>query len=362
MSNNTLNILLTCVNAQVSPSFTQLIYGHPDYEIKVIGTDAVSVENNLGRSFCHKCYQVPSGTDKNYIPSIKSIVSENNIKLIFPCSDEECLSLSRISKELKRMGCDIACSSYAVVSETSNKYRLMNKLIEVGIHTSVAYAPQTISDIKLIAKKLGYPKNDIVFKPIYGRGSKGFKLITEKTNRYDSFTCAFAYKLSLDELMSIFSERQYEISKYMMMEYYPGDKYSADILVANGKVISMVIRNNGSLPKITPPTQIADIVFDEDIRKYAESIVGIFGFDYFVQIEIGRDIKGSPCLIEINTRLDAALPITTGLGLNFFHEMITYAMTGRMRENICDYRTYDRRLRFRRYWQHIFEEIHDDTF
>jgi len=122
----------------------------------------------------------------------------------------------------------------------------------------------------------------------------------------------------------------------------------------------MVIRNNGPMPKISPPTQVADIVFDEDIREFAESIVEVFGFDFFVQIEIGRDLKGNPGLIEINTRLDAALPITTGLGLNFYHEMITYALKGMMREDIKDYRDYRKKIIFKRYWQHFFEEIDKD--
>jgi biotin carboxylase len=115
------------------------------------------------------------------------------------------------------------------------------------------------------------------------------------------------------------------------------------------------------MPKISPPTQVADIVFDEDIREFAESIVEVFGFDFFVQIEIGRDLKGNPGLIEINTRLDAALPITTGLGLNFYHEMITYAVTTKMREDIKDFRSHDSRLCFKRYWQHLFEDINNGT-
>lgn len=356
MGKNTINALLTCVNSQVSPSFIQLIYGHPDYEIRVVGVDAVPKEDNLGKNFCDKCYQVPLGGEKDYIPSIKRIVKENDIKVIFPGSDEECLALSKHKEEINQMGCNICCSSYKVISLASNKYEVMMELKERGIQTGEVYIPQTISDLGKIAEKLGYPECDFVLKPQQGRGSKGFRIVTSRKSKYDSFCSRENYKISLGELVDIFSEREEEMSKYLMMEYYPGDKYSADVLVSEGKVISMVIRNNGPLPKISPPTQTADIVFNEDIRAYAESIVALIGFDYFVQIEIGRDLEGNPGLIEINTRLDATLPITTGLGLNFFHEMITYSVTGKMREGIRDYKHYDKRLKFRRYWQHLFEE------
>jgi len=120
----------------------------------------------------------------------------------------------------------------------------------------------------------------------------------------------------------------------------------------------MVIRNNGSTPKTHPPTQNARIVFDDDIRQYAERIVRIIPFDYFAQVEIGRTEKGEMGLVEVNTRMDATLPITEGLGLNFFREMITYAMTSKMRPGISDYHDYPKKLRFRRYWNHLFEEEH----
>ena len=362
MRKESLNVMLTCVNSQVSPSVIQLIYGHPDYDINVIGIDAVSLSDNLGKNFCKRCYQVPRGIDEDYFPSIKRIVEENNIKLIFPGSDEECVSLAKHMEELKLLGCDVACSSYDVVSVVSDKYRLIMKLKSAGIYTSEVFLPETVRDLKAMAKEMGYPDKDIVIKPRFGRGSKGFKIITREYDKYASFYNGECYRITLEEIIDIFKEQSEEVSKYLLMAYYPGNKYSADILVSNGRAHSMVIRNNGTFPKINPPTQVADIVFDEDIRSYAESIIEVFDFDFFVQIEVGRTAEGSPGLIEANTRMDATLPITTGLGLNFYHEMITYAVTTKMREGIKDFRSHDSRLCFKRYWQHLFENVDNDTY
>jgi len=348
--------MLTCVNSQVSPSVIQLIYGHPNYDINVIGIDAAFLEDNLGRNFCKRCYQVPQGVNEDYFPSVKRIVEENDVKLIFPGSDEECVSLAKHRDELNQVGCDVACSSYDVVSAVSDKYRLIMELKSVGIYNAEVFLPETVMDMKAMAEEMGYPDKDIAIKPRFGRGSKGFKIITHGYDKYASFYNGECYKISLEEIIDIFKEQSEEVSKYLMMEYYPGNKYSADILVSDGKVHSMVIRNNGTFPKINPPTQVADIVFDEDIRKYAESVIGAFDFNYFVQIEIGRTAEGNPGLIEANTRLDATLPITTGLGLNFYHEMITYALNGKMRKGINEYK-YHNKIRFKRYWNHIFEEL-----
>ena len=357
MHENVLKIMLTCVNSQVSPSLIQLIRGYPGYDVRVIGVDTVSLNDNLGKCFCDQCYQVPLGSDKDYITAIKNIIRENDIRLIFPGSDEECLELSKYRDELKNLDCEVCCSPYEVILLASDKYELMKKLKDNGIPVAEVYSAKTIEDVRGVALMLGYPENDFVIKPKFGRGSKGFRIVTSKKDKYAAFYAGDHCKLTLEELIDVFSCRQEEIHKFLMMEYYPGDKYSADALVSKGEIISMVMRNNGSLPKIKPPTQDAKIVFDEDVREYAESIVKLINIDYFVQVESGRTKEGKIGLIEINTRLDATLPITMGLGLNFFHEMITYAITGKMRNDIKDYRNYSKNLRFRRYWQHIFEEL-----
>ena len=38
------------------------------------------------------------------------------------------------------------------------------------------------------AKKLGYPEKDVVFKPPEGKGARGVRVLTEKSNRYDYYS------------------------------------------------------------------------------------------------------------------------------------------------------------------------------
>ena len=136
------------------------------------------------------------------------------------------------------------------------------------------------------------------------------------------------------------------------MDYLPGRKYSTDVLVRDGQMHAVVIRN-----KIFPvgsPTQVADIVFDGDLIDYALSIMKVFKFNYFVQFEMGRDEEGKAKLIEINPRLDATLPICMGIGINFYHEIINHAVDNEYSENVRILRDGKGKKRFMRYWQHCF--------
>lgn len=353
-----IKIILTCVGSQVSPSIIELIREHPLYDVHIIGIDNKSKKDCISIKFLNQYYQVPLGNDKRYIPTIKEIVKKNSVKLIFPGSDEEVLSLSAHKEEFrKNYNCEICCASKNVVKVAVNKYKLMIELKENGIDVAEVYALNNLDDLHKYAKKLGYPKKKFIIKPQFGRGSAGFRVVTDNYDKYKSFYFRDIINISLEELEGLFSEKSGEISNYLLMEYLPGNKYSSDVLVENGNVISMVTRNNWKMPKVRPPTQLADIVFDEDIREYVNRIIKCMGFDYFIQVETGRNHYGKPMLIETNTRLDAALPITMGVGINFYHELITYAIEGKFRDNLPDYKSYHKGIRFIRYWTHYFKEI-----
>jgi len=359
MSKPLATVMLTCVNSQVAPSMIRLLKDHPDYDVRVIGCDAAAIQDILGRHFCDACYTVPFGDSGGYIGTIESIVRKEGVQLIFPGSDEECLQLARSREILRGLGCNVACSPSDVVLGASDKYNMMSALLSAGIPTGKVFVPDSLSDIDSYAQQLGYPDSDFVFKPRFGRGSRGFRIVTSRIDSYQTFIGKDFFKISLEELKDIFGCHKDKIPDHLMMEFYPGDKYSADILIADSRVISMVIRNNGPAAKVNPPTQIAEIVFDRDVRSYAEAVVGTMPFDYFVQVEMGRTEDGRLGLIEVNTRLDATLPITTGLGVNFFREMITYGISGKVRSNVPDFLDYPKRLRFRRFWDHIYEELPD---
>jgi carbamoyl-phosphate synthase large subunit len=356
MAEQTVTVLMTCVNAQVAPEIMTLIKDHPNYRVRLIGCDAADRGKILGRHFCEHCYSVPLGTEGGYVDAIADIVTAHDIQLIFPGSDEECLALTEHRERFERRGCRIACSGHTVVNRCFDKYRMMTYIRGKGVSTGAAYHPKSIADLDRFVSLLGYPEKEVVIKPRSGRGSRGFRVISSDYDPYETLFGSGAYRLSLDVVRDLFRSREDTLSEYYLMEMLPGDKYSADVLVSRGAIHSMVIRNNGPVPKVNPPTQDARIVFDQDIRAYAAAVIDTMPFDYFAQVEIGRTGEGCLGLIEVNTRMDATLPITMGLGLNFFREMITYAMTGRMRSDIPDYQAYPESLRFRRYWCHLFED------
>ena len=80
-----------------------------------------------------------------------------------------------------------------------------------------------------------------------GEAVADFKVesIKDMDKYFDEFLSGKQTKITLDNLMGIFKLKPEAVSDYLMMEYLAGDKYSADVLVSKGNIVSTVIRNNG---------------------------------------------------------------------------------------------------------------------
>jgi len=352
----TKNILLTCANSQVGPAVLSLMQQHPDHDVRIIGGAAGNLSNGLGPKYCDAFHELPMGAATEYWSAVCAVIEKEDIDLIFPGSDEEALVLSKHAGDLSERNCKVACSSHEACIIASDKLTLVTRLETSGIPVGRYASPQKSSDIVRFAKACGYPDNEVVIKPRFGRGSRGFRVLSEKANEYNAFCNGLKGYATLEQIEALFLQYPEHVSEYILMEYLPGDKYSSDMLVSRGNAVCTVIRCNGHEPKVSPPTQLADIVYDADIEDYARRVAAALEADYFLQVECGRDANGQVKIIETNIRLDATLPITVGVGVNYYHEMMTYAFEGSFR-SLPRLPGNNKPLRFIRYWQHEFIEI-----
>ena len=348
-----INVILTSAGAQVAPGIIRMLKDNRNYSIKVIGVDAGIRDELVGRHFCDRFYSVPYAYEKEYIPCILKICTKEKISIIFPGSDEETVTVAKNKDTFLYNNTKIICSDYSSVKLCTDKFKLMSRLKENRISVGKFYGLRDMKSLMKHSRELGYPKHDIVIKPRIARGSKGFRVITGHSDAYKKFLDNRFYLSSLDEIVNVFKRNAEQLKRFFLMEYFQGPKYSVDILL-KGHVPAVHICREKIFP-INSPTQVADIVYDKDIVDYAGKIARFLRFEYFVQIEVGRNRDNEPSLIEINPRIDATLPIVEGLGINYFEQMINYAMegvfTGAFRISK------KKNLRFYRYWEHIFAKV-----
>lgn len=346
-----INVLLTCANAQISPSVFELLK-KSSYVDRVIGIDASSYPGCLGMEFFDKFYKVPNGKSSDYFQSIETIVKKEKIKVLFPASDEELSVLSEKKEELQsNYNCSVVSSSTEVVNQVSNKAELCKQINLITNDKVVFFEPVTLEDLKQSLVHLGHPQKKVLIKPKHGRGSKGIKIICEERSEILNFEEKLNSYIKSADLISFFKNNPHHLRNYLVTEYLIGEKYSSDILADNGKIIHSIQRSNGINPKLNPPTQYAEIVNYQDIKNFNQKICEHFRIDNFAQIEVGRDSEGVLKIIEINARLDATLPITMGLGHNYYDYLIYKQLFGEFPQIEDNWRpgTF-----FYRYWNNGF--------
>lgn len=263
-----------------------------DESIFILGTNAN--EQAIGRWLCDDFAVVPWAYEENYIDSIIDLVRKKNIDIVFPQTSWEMFHLSKASKEIEKY-CRLLASKHELVAICENKY-LMYKHFEGKIDVPQFHLVKTMAELVKAAEKLGYPEKDVVFKPPEGKGARGVRVLTEKSDRYDLLFNGrpFAKYISIDELKSTVGKN--EIPELMVMEYLEGVELKIDPVLKNGEMLTCSVKNR--LNFASGLAMGFEMIDDNGAINYARSLLKHLPMDYCIDISTRGGV-----LMEINPRV-----------------------------------------------------------
>jgi len=263
-----------------------------DGDMFILGTNAT--EQAIGRWLCDEFAVVPWAYEKNYIDSIIELIKKNNIDIVFPQTSWEMFHLSKSADEIKKH-CKLLASKHELVAICENKYE-MYKHFEGKIDVPEFYLVKTMRELEEAATKLGYPEKDVVFKPPEGKGARGVRVLTEKSNRYDILFNGrpFAKFISMDELKS--TVQQKEIPPLMVMEYLDGEELKIDPVLKNGEILTCSVKHR--LNFASGLAMGFEMIDDNSAIKYTKKILEHLPMDYCIDVSTRGGV-----LMEINPRV-----------------------------------------------------------
>ena len=263
-----------------------------DENIFILGTNAN--EQAIGRWICDDFAVVPWAYEENYVDSIIDLVKKNQIDIVFPQTSWEMFHLSKVAGKIEKY-CKLLASEHEFVAICENKY-LMYKYFEGKIDVPDFYLVKTIAELIEAAEKLGYPEKDVVFKPPEGKGARGVRVLTEKSDRYDLLFNGrpFAKYISIDELKSTVGKK--EIPTLMVMEYLDGVELKIDPVLQNGEMLTCSVKNR--LNFASGLAMGFEMIEDKTALDYAEKLLEHLPMDYCIDIST----RGGT-LMEINPRV-----------------------------------------------------------
>jgi carbamoyl-phosphate synthase large subunit len=284
-----------------------------DKNLEILSCDVFL--NTTGTYLAEKSFVVPMGNDPKYIDALLSLCVKQKVDIVLPITDAELLPLAKHADVFKKKGITIPISSYSSLQTATDKLSLFQFLEKNDLGNPNYKLVSSWKDFLKAIRMFGFPKKAICFKPTIAWGSRGFRIIDPKINAYDIYINQKPTNVytSLEEMKKIFKQAR-QFPEILVMEYLPGDEYTVDVFMSQGKALYTIprkrIQTTGGI------TTKGIVENNQEIIKLSKIIMEKLKLNYSVGVQIKYNAKSVPKVLEINPRLQGTSVISFAAGVN----------------------------------------------
>ena len=323
-----ITVLVTASGAPGTAALLRALRMNGERGVRIVGTDMSP--QAIGRHFCDRFYVVPSGGDPSFAEALLDIVRRENVDAILPQSSFDLLSLSEARERF--MGTTVLVSPPEAIRIANDKAETYALLERLGLRAPAWRKVTGGRSLALAAQELGYPERPVCFKPVFGSGSRGFRVLDATVDRarqlFEERPGNLAMRLT--DVVELLPEEGGP--DLLVMELAQGRERTVDGLARAGHVALAHAKTREAMR--AGLAMYFETLNDHWLREVAERIVAELGIEYFFNIQLVGDV-----VIEVNPRIstivyqdDLNLPwlgIRHALGEISADELATFA--GRVR-------------------------------
>ena len=310
-------IILTCIGGPLKKFEVLFLKNKSKYNNYVVGIDVNN--NNTGKKYVDKFYKTPDGQSVNYIKKIIQIVKKEKINLILPCSDEEAVTLTRNRKNLLKLNCYVASSSYENINIFSDKLKTYTYLKKAKI--AVPKYKKISNYNSLIIEINRYKKNNLEFvvKPSISRGGRNVYVVSIKNIKTKINNNREMY-LSFNNFKKLPKNKFKNSYPLIVMEKLYKPTYDLDMFAHKGKLINSVLRRR----VIPDDPNAGHLVIKNQTRftNIGKKIVKLFNLDWLYDCDIMIDKNKLPKILEINPRPSGSTSISLSAGVHLLDNVL----------------------------------------
>ena len=318
-----IKICLTCVGGRLMHDIIKAIRDADDYDVTIIGVD--SDKNAAGRLLCDNFYIVPhSEVDPDgWLNRIYTLNKIENINGLIAFSEGESRLVGGNRDFFEKLKIKLTISSNNLVQTLTDKFFLLSHLKDNGLDVGKFHSVDNINEFSSIAEKLDYPNKKIVFKPRFGRGSRGVLIADAKQKEFKKLLPErFCGLGSIKALQNECQEKNIAISDYIAMPYYGGDVWDVDMLSKNGVVINIAARVRQFQNPLWPTTTGHKVSADPRIINYASKMSNIFKINGPSDYDIAIDDNGKPKVLDAAARFSGSVGVSYIAGVNMMSQLL----------------------------------------
>jgi carbamoyl-phosphate synthase large subunit len=287
-----ITVLVTASGAPGTAALLRALRTNGERGVRIVGTDMSP--QAVGRQFCDRFYVVPPGRDPAFIDAVLDIVRRENIDVVLPQSS---FDLPALAEARERFMATTVLVSPPEAIRTANDKAAAYALIErLGLRAPAWRKVTGGRGLALAAQELGYPERAVSFKPVFGSGSRGFRVLDANVDRarqlFEERPGNLAMRLQ-DVLELLPEEGGPDL---LVMELATGRERTVDGIARSGQVVLGHAKTRESMR--AGLAMYFETLNDHWLLEVAQRIVAELGIEYFFNIQLVGDY-----VIEINPRI-----------------------------------------------------------
>jgi len=319
-----ITMIVTASGAPGAPSIISSLRDNGERPIRIVTTDMNG--DAYGLRVGDRGYVVPPGHLPSYAAAMLDIAEKEAVDVVLPLSTYELLPLSRNLGRFESIGARVMVSRTAPLQKVLDKYALLRYLRKKGVDVPDFGLAGSLSQFEKCAQRLGYPEKTICFKPRFGKGGRGFRILREDVDRVDVLLNQKAERniyVTLPEILKVLS-RSNPFPQLLLLEYLPGEEYSVDLLLEHGEPLDLVCRRRDEIK--LGICSVGTVVDDRDVSDNAISACRELKLDYNINVQERRSEDGVPAVLEINPRVSGTIVLCHAAGINMVYLGVKLAL------------------------------------
>jgi carbamoyl-phosphate synthase large subunit len=290
-----MKIMYTAAGAPQAATLVRHLKNNGEKKVELVGLDMN--KEVVGRYISDSFEQIPQAGSDNYKGKILEIIQKHKPDILLNCSGSDVRYIAHMKDEIEALGTKVACPSAEIIDIADNKFLLFDTLKNVPeVDVPEFCYPRSLDDFINKCKEMGYPKKDLCFKPHIGKGSRGFRILTEKFSKKDLLLNhkPTARYMTLGEFIDIFKDED-SFPDLLLMEVAKGEEIDAMTIGYKGDALLTTFKSRDS--HRWGIIDRAGYVDRPKLMKSVQAVIECLPLDYNVSIQY-IDNK----IIEINPR------------------------------------------------------------
>jgi carbamoyl-phosphate synthase large subunit len=291
-----IKILVTAGGAPQAATLIRHLQNNGEREVSIVAVDMN--EEVIGRFLADAFYTIPAAGSLGYRERIVEIVRKEKPDAFLNACGADVPCIASYAKELEALGTRVLVSDPVALETANNKFKLYSVLEKTeGVSVPEFKSPSTLDEFVAMAYEMGYPERDLCFKPHIAKGSRGFRILSEKFDRRDLLLNhkPTARYMNLAEFQSIFQNTSDDFPKLLLMEHLTGEECDLMTIAYNGEALLTTVKSRES--HRWGIIDRGELISRPDIEQAAGNIIRRIPLQFNISIQF---IGGK--VLEINPR------------------------------------------------------------